>query len=47
MITAILDKLTNPDFIVAVAILLTALATLGRACQTRKEVRDLRRNLKK
>jgi hypothetical protein len=42
-----IDKLTNPDFIIALATLLTALAALGRACQTRREVRDLRRELKK
>ncbi len=43
----ILNKLTDPDFLIALATLLTALAALGRSCQTRKEVRDLRRNLKK
>jgi hypothetical protein len=42
-----LDKLTNPEFLIALATLLTALAALVRACQTRKDVRDLRRDLKK
>ena len=44
--TAIVDRLTNPEFVIALATLLTALAALGRACQTRKEVRGLRQDLK-
>lgn len=42
-----LDKLTNPEFLIALATFITALATLVRACQARKDVRDLRRDLKK
>lgn len=44
---SMMERLTNPEFLIALATLLTALAALGRACQTRKEVRDLRQDLNK